>query len=551
VRLARRTRIAAIAVSVLLAFAIAAAFYARNRADYAQEQRAIAQTRAEEAEQNFATALDAAAGMVDEVQASLRSGGISAEQARAFLTSAEGTLGQLTRIKRTPQIAARQIDLLLTFARTLAILGDTEHALQRAEEAKRLATQLVAEDAREAQGRLATSHAAVGDILSTRGDRAGALAEYRAAREIAARRSDEAPSDIARLRELFLIEIKIADAMRARWRRDEALPAYRKIVAARERIVASDPSNIAWQRELAIVYERVGDLLMQSGRLDEALTIHRKRLAIVEKLAADNPRNAELQLSLSFAHNKIGDVEVAAGRPQEALDAYRKALAIRRRIAAADAGNMPRQLLLSNSHELVGSALALLGRSAEALQQLGTCLDIRRKLTALDPANTRWQRDLADALGKIGDVRLAAGDIEPARAAYDEMWRIDTALAALHPDDNGTLAFTATDLARLGDLKRRTGDDAGARQDYESCLAARRKLVARDPGNIRWLEDLAGCLVKHSAVVEAAPSRTDLEEALAILARLEAADELDASGRELVRQVRGKLASVAEPGRAN
>src|SRR5262249_30057075 len=64
VRLARRTRLAAIAVSLLLALAVAAAFYARNRADYAQEQRAIAQARAEEAEQNFATALAAAAGMV-------------------------------------------------------------------------------------------------------------------------------------------------------------------------------------------------------------------------------------------------------------------------------------------------------------------------------------------------------------------------------------------------------------------------------------------------------------------------------------------------------
>jgi tetratricopeptide (TPR) repeat protein len=543
VRLARRTRLAAIAVSLLLALAVAAAFYALDRANYAQEQRAIAQTRAEEAERNFAAALTAAANMVDEVQSSLRSGDISAEEAQTFLAAAEDTLGELTKVKRTPQIAARQIDLLLAFARTLAILGDTEQALESAEEAKRIATQLLAEDTGEAQGRLAASHAAVGDILTARGDRAGALNEYRAAREIAARRADAAPSDMALLRELSLIELKIADAMRPNWRRDEALAAYRAIAAVRERIVASDPSNITWQRDLAIAYERIGDLLIKSGRLDEALAILQKRLAIGQKLAADNPRNAELQLSLSYAHNKIGDIEIAAGRPQEALEAYLKALAIRRRVAAADAGNMRRQLTLSSSYALVGSTLALLGRSAEALERLGTCLDIRRRLAALDPGNSRWQRELAQVLGKIGDVRLAAGDIERARAAYDEMWRIDSALAALHPDDNATLAIAASDLARLGDLKRRTGDEAGARADYESCLAARRKLVARDAGNVRWLEDLAACLVRHSAVVEASVSRADLEEALAILAKLEAADELDSSGRELVRQVRGKLAS--------
>src|SRR5207237_5037216 len=118
VRLARRTRLAAIAVSGLLALAVAAAFYAIDRGNYAQQQRAIAQTRAEEAEQNFAAALSAAANMIDEVQAGLRSGDISAEEARTFLASAEDTLGQLTKVKRTPQIAARQIDLLLAFART-------------------------------------------------------------------------------------------------------------------------------------------------------------------------------------------------------------------------------------------------------------------------------------------------------------------------------------------------------------------------------------------------------------------------------------------------
>jgi predicted negative regulator of RcsB-dependent stress response len=174
----------------------------------------------------------------------------------------------------------------------------------------------------------------LGDVLSARGDRPGALAAYRKGlgiREVMVARD---PANTGWQRDLSVSQIEIGDVLLAQGNGPGALAAYRKGLEIQEALAARNPANTGWQRDLSVSYIKIGDVLLAQGNGPGALASYRKALEIQEALAARDPSNTELQRDLSISHNKIGDVLVAQGDGRGALAAYRKGLAIAETLAA-------------------------------------------------------------------------------------------------------------------------------------------------------------------------------------------------------------------------
>jgi tetratricopeptide (TPR) repeat protein len=184
------------------------------------------------------------------------------------------------------------------------------------------------------------------------------------------------------------------------------------------------------------------------------------------------------------------------------------------------------------------------GDRAGAIDAYEEGLSITRRQAAADPSNARLIRDLSVSLDRLGEVRLAGGDWAAALAAFEESLGIARKLAAGDPRNTEWQRDMSVSLDNVGDAKRAGNDTTGARAAYEESLAIRRKLVGADPSSPRWQVVLAVSLYKLSAVVDPARARTLLQEALAIVEKLEREGKLTADQSDWPQLVREELAKL-------
>src|SRR5262249_16455279 len=129
-----------------------------------------------------------------------------------LLEKAEGLFDVMARRgESTPEPRYRKAWMLIHFARSYAILGDTGRQFPRSSEASRLLAGLAAENPRDTtyQRDLSVAHMEIGDVQEEQGDLVGALT------------------------------------------------SYRESLAIRERLAQSDPGNAGWQRDLSVVISMV------------------------------------------------------------------------------------------------------------------------------------------------------------------------------------------------------------------------------------------------------------------------------------------------------
>src|SRR5262245_59224293 len=295
-----------------------------------------------------------------------------------LLEKAEGLFDVMARRgESTPELRHRKAWMLIQFARSYAILGNTGKQFARASEAYRLLAGLAAENPRDTtyQRDLAVANMEIGDAQEAQGDLAGAL------------------------------------------------KSFRESLAIRERLAQSDPGNAYWLPDLSVAFERIGNVQVAQGDLTGALKSYRDSLAIDERLAQSDPGNAGWQHDLSVAFEKIGDVQVAQGDLAGALKSYRDSLAIRERLSQSDPGNAGWQRDLSVAINKVGDVQVAQGDLAGALKSYRDSLAIDERLAQSDPGNARWQRDLSVAIEKLGGIAyrfILAGDFTQGLDVADE-----------------------------------------------------------------------------------------------------------------------------------
>jgi tetratricopeptide (TPR) repeat protein len=490
--LARRTRIAAVVVSVFLVAALGAAFYAMQQRGVANQQHLIAQQQAEQAQKNFAAALATATKLVNEVRSNLTARTISAQMARQILLTVEGALGQLSDGNDIPAIVHQQVNLLLASSDTLRSLGESKGALQRAQDAERLARGLVAANPEDPQSLrdLAAGLTAHGDALRVLGDMTAALARYREALTIAETLAARSDAGTAAQAALGLAHRKVAEAIRDRGSKDEALAEFRASLAVAERLAAANPNDLILQNDVALNQDRIGTILKDQGDAEGALAAFRVMLAISEALAAKEPDNGRWRRNLAVAHEKLGLMMVAQNDPQGALREFRLEMQTFQQMAARDPSNATLLQDMVGIHEEIGNVLLSLGDLDGAEREYRAGLTITTGLVARDADNTRWQSDLAELREKLGDVALARDDPDGALKSYQDAFAQRAALAA---KDAGNMTWQrnlAAVHAKIATALVKRGETARGRTEYQAAVTIMEQLVAQQPGNAPWRREL-------------------------------------------------------------
>jgi len=335
---------------------------------------------------------------------------VSRTPTRALVGKAEGMFSAMAqRGQQTPELRYRRAWMLIQFARSYQILGDSNKQYARATQAHHLLAGLGAERPEDTtyKHELSVAYEEIGDVLVAQDKLPEALRAYRDGVVIKEQLAKVEPTNAVRQRDLEVAYGKIGDLLVAQNNVAEALRFYRDGLAIRDWLAKRDLSNAGLQRELASSYDKVGDLLMREGNLDRALKSYHDGRAVRERLAKTDPSNAVWQRDLSLSYDRIGDLLMGQGNLGLALNFYRGGLAIRESLARADPTNAVRQHDLSMSYDRIGDLLANEGNPGEALKSYRDSLAVRESLTKSNPTNVGWQRGLSASHDKIGKLLLA------------------------------------------------------------------------------------------------------------------------------------------------
>jgi serine/threonine-protein kinase len=459
------------------------------------------------------------------------------KEAAGFYADLEKLLAGKTDAKSRKLLA----DGYFQLGELTAKIGDQKEALAVQRTALALRRELAAAPGAGVETRLdvARSLRAVGRLLDSTGDLAGALSAFEEQRDLAAALEAEAPTDAVR-EQLAKGHNSIGLVLSETGKPAEAMQEYQKALAIRQKLADANPAVTDFQSDLAASYNNLGALLNDYlSKHAEALAAFRQSLAIQQKLADANPAVTDFQSHLAWSHNNIGIVLYQTGKPAEALQENQKALAIRQKLADANPAVTQFQSDVATSHGRIGAVLSETGKPAEALKEYPKALAIFQKLADANPAVTQFQSMLAASHNDIGIVLRVTGKPAEALQEYQKALAIQQKLADANPTVTQFQTFLANHHANIGAVLSETGKSAEALQEFQKALAIRQKLADANPGATAFQSDLAG---SHNEVGDVmsetgkpAEALKEFQQARAILQKL-------ADANPAVTELQGVLA---------
>ncbi|MHC4219648.1 MAG: protein kinase domain-containing protein, partial [Planctomycetota bacterium] len=269
-----------------------------------------------------------------------------------------------------------------------------------------------ARDRPELMREVASAYERVGDIrggLRTEnlGDTEGALANYRTAAEIREPLMEVLPDDLQLRQDASKGYIKIGDILERTGEAAAALEWYRKALVVREAMVEADPQ---YRQTLPIALNEVGTALVRTGKLRESRQYYDRALAIGKQLAAEHPNEPNFQRDLSVAYIRIGEVLYFTGAFELAADRWGEAVRIRAKLHEEnpDHGQLRRDLAVA--HYFLGQAFIKLEQADDALASLGHFVTVSEERREANPKGMRAVRDLAAAYEMHGMAKVMAND---------------------------------------------------------------------------------------------------------------------------------------------
>lgn len=383
----------------------------------------------------------------------------------------------------------------------------------------------------------------LGDILLAKGDLDGAEAMFQAALAVALDLSQRADAPLKWRHDVFVARAKLGDIRQGRGDLAGALAQHQAGLAVLIAISDQNPARDDLRRDLALGHDRVGDLHRFSGDLAAAMESYAKALAIRQGLVAQAPDAAGWANELAGSHDKIGDLLMLKGDQQGARKAYQAQVDIAAGLAERDPENTLWQRDLALAQIKIGNVLKAQGDSAGASAAYATGLAIRQRLVALDAGNAEWQRDLALAEVAMGDLAFAAQDFSAAAPHFTAALGIARDLAQRQPDNAEAQQDLGAALDRMGDLAMLQGDPRAAEAAFQQSYKVATALAALDPANAEYATGVVSSLVRIALF--AADRRAPLQEALAILTRLQAEGRLDPAKAGWIALVQTQLDQIA------
>jgi tetratricopeptide (TPR) repeat protein/tRNA A-37 threonylcarbamoyl transferase component Bud32 len=315
---------------------------------------------------------------------------------------------------------------------------------------------------------------AVAGLLEATGKTDEPLASYRQSESLLAGPARADPSARAalancrsRLGQLFSTMGKSA----------EALAAYKLARADQEALAAAPEVSNDARHDLADTINRIGNLLSNTGKSVEAEAEYRKALEIQQKLADDNPVVTEFRSSLADSHDSLGRLLPKTGKPAEAEAECRRALAIRRKLADANPAVTDFRRRLAESHNFLGNVLSNTGKPTDAEAEYRKALAIHQKLADENPAVTEFRKGLAWSHNDLGQVLSNTGKPAEAEAEWCKALEIQQKLADDNPAVTEFRSLLAWGHCGLGNLMSRTGKPAEAEAKYRKATALFQKLA--------------------------------------------------------------------------
>ncbi len=394
----------------------------------------------------------------------------------------------------------------------------------------------------EFQRNLSATQERLGDLMVLQGHLDEGLAAYRdglATRKALALK-DMDNSDLRH--DFFESKTSVGDALAAQGRLEDALSAYRDAISDASAMASKYPDDTGWQRAFAISDEKIGDVLAGLRRFDDALAAYRESMVSIKALAAKEPDSNEWQSLTSTGNERIGDVFVMENHLDSAVAAYRDDLAVMKALAIKDPQNSAWQLGLSESQERIGDVLNEQGHADAALASYRESIAIIRSLAQKEPDNMRWQRNLMVAESKVGQLLMSQGHRADALAMYRDAESIaikwipkDTA----NPNWQNSQAMIDSNIGALLMALNRHDE---AISIYRDAFNIAKTLAQKNPGNIEW--QISFVISLYNLADAGEDSANNLNQALDILKRLDAAGTLPPDKKGLIANIEGKLAKV-------
>ena len=350
-------------------------------------------------------------------------------------------------------------------------VGDQKEALAVQRKALALRRDLAAAPGADVETRLdvARSLKAVGNLLGSTGDTAGALSAFAEQRDLAAALEAVAPTDAARAQVAYAHH-GIGRVLWNTGKPAEALQEYQKAVDIRQKLVDANPAASEFQRDLALSHNYIGHTLLEAGKPGETLKEFQEAVEIQQRLADAYPAVVEFQSDLALSHYDIGLLLSKTGKPVEGLRECQKALAIRQKLADANPAVSAFQQDLAWSHLYIGDLLRDARKLTEALKEYLNGLAIMQKLAEANPTIPEYRSDLARGYYRTGSVLARQGRLEDAISSHDKGQALLQQLVDAHPENARYTQFMGYSHTFRGAAHLRAGHHAEAATDLRRAL---------------------------------------------------------------------------------
>jgi hypothetical protein len=208
-----------------------------------------------------------------------------------------------------------------------------------------------------------------------------------------------------------------------------AIAQYRAALAIDEALSAADPEDVRARDDLANTYSDFAFILLED-RPVEAFQLSTRAANIAKELTSFAPGNTRYKQTLAFAEVARGETLLNLGRNRDAFDALTAALSAMKSVAAMLEDQIRAPCWITRIHRDLGATLLAQRNEREAEQHLREALAITEDLVGRAPTSFYVKRYRADAFEALGRYFMTVGrrpeDKKQARAYIErslEMWR--------------------------------------------------------------------------------------------------------------------------------
>ncbi|MGH9582626.1 MAG: protein kinase domain-containing protein [Bryobacteraceae bacterium] len=323
------------------------------------------------------------------------------------------------------------------------------------------------------------------------GDRAGALASYRKARQLLIELRQRNPADTDVENWLANVNEDIADVLP---KEQPALILIRQTEAvALFKDVSQKTSGLQALDNLARIHFDLAATKTQQRDYRGALDVWRSAVADYLRIENAEPVSDDARRNVALAEKRFAGVFYALGDCPNSIGHDRKAAAIDKSRMAANPLNETARTDLSFDLIEIAECQDKLGDRRGAAETLVRTLSLRRLLAARNPRDVRAQSNLETAQRITAGVQLEAGNLDKALALQVEAARIGIRLHKKSPNDPNETAQLALDYRGLGILYRRLGNWRRAFEEFQSARTLAESVPSRafdDPNDLKAVNEL-------------------------------------------------------------